>query len=47
MTAINDRAYFGNDRAYFGIYADTQSLPNAHLLSTTIDESIEELFALS
>jgi WS/DGAT/MGAT family acyltransferase len=36
-----------NDRAYFGVYTDTQSLPNANLLSTAIDESIEELFALS
>ena len=36
-----------NDRAYFGIYADTQSLPDANLLSTAIDESIEELFTLS
>jgi diacylglycerol O-acyltransferase / wax synthase len=36
-----------NDRAYFGIYADTQSLPNANLLSTAIDESIDELLALS
>ena len=36
-----------NDRAYFGIHADTQSLPNANLLSTAIDESIEELFTLS
>ncbi len=36
-----------NDRAFFGIYADTQSLPNADLLSAAIDESIEELFTLS
>jgi diacylglycerol O-acyltransferase / wax synthase len=36
-----------NDRAYFGIYADTQSLPNANLLSTAIDKSIDELLALS
>jgi diacylglycerol O-acyltransferase / wax synthase len=36
-----------NDRAYFGVYADTQSLPNANLLSTAINDSIEELFALS
>jgi diacylglycerol O-acyltransferase / wax synthase len=36
-----------NDRAYFGVYADTQSLPDANQLSTAIDESIQELFALS
>ena len=37
-----------SDRAYFGIYADDlQSLPDANLLSTAIDESIEELFTLS
>ncbi|MDQ3400017.1 MAG: WSD1 family O-acyltransferase, partial [Chloroflexota bacterium] len=34
-----------NDRAFFGIYADTQSLPNADLLSAAIDESVEELSA--
>jgi len=36
-----------NDCAYFGVYADTQSLPNANLLSTAIDESIDELLARS
>jgi diacylglycerol O-acyltransferase len=35
------------DRAFFGIYADSQSLPDADLLARGIGESIDELLALT
>jgi diacylglycerol O-acyltransferase len=35
------------DDSFFGIYADSESLPDADLLAFGIDESIEELVALS
>jgi diacylglycerol O-acyltransferase / wax synthase len=36
-----------NDRAFFGIYADSQTLPDAGLLAADIDESVEDLITLS
>jgi diacylglycerol O-acyltransferase len=36
-----------NDRAFFGIYADSQTLPDADLLAADIDESVEDLITLS
>jgi diacylglycerol O-acyltransferase len=36
-----------NDSAFFGIYADRQTLPDADLLAADIDESVEDLIALS
>ena len=35
------------DESFFGVYADRESLPDADLLAQGIDESIEELLALS
>jgi diacylglycerol O-acyltransferase len=35
------------DGAFFGVYADRESLPDAELLARDIDDSIEELIALS
>jgi WS/DGAT/MGAT family acyltransferase len=35
------------DRAFFGIYADRRSLPDADLLARGIEESIDELLALT
>jgi diacylglycerol O-acyltransferase / wax synthase len=35
------------DESFFGVYADRESLPEADLLAQGIDESIEELLALS
>ena len=35
------------DRAFFGIYADRHSLPDADLLARGIEESIDELLALT
>jgi WS/DGAT/MGAT family acyltransferase len=35
------------DQAFFGIYADRRSLPDADVLADCVDESIDELLALS
>jgi diacylglycerol O-acyltransferase / wax synthase len=35
------------DDSFFGIYADSESLPDADLLAEGVDESIDELVALS
>jgi len=35
------------DESFFGVYADRETLPDADLLAQGIDESIEELLALS
>jgi WS/DGAT/MGAT family acyltransferase len=35
------------DEAFFGIYADDETLPDAGLLAASVDESIDELLALT
>jgi hypothetical protein len=35
------------DDAFFGVYADRESLPDADLVADAIDESLDELVALS
>jgi diacylglycerol O-acyltransferase len=35
------------DQAFFGIYADRKSLPDADLLASSLDESVEELLELA
>jgi hypothetical protein len=34
-----------NERAFFGIYADSQTLPDADLLAADVDESVEVLIS--
>jgi diacylglycerol O-acyltransferase len=35
------------DEGFFGVYADRESLPDADLLADCLDESADELLALS
>ena len=35
------------DDAFFGVYADRETLPDADMLAECLDESVDELLALS